>query len=117
MDSSIGGPGLYTQQDLKQAQLADKQIAPVLEWMEKDSVRPPWETVGDYFTKWMEAFPIPNQVAETVASILVTQYVCRYGVSLILHSDQGRNFESAVVKEMCELLGIKKTHTTPYHPQ
>ena len=52
-----------------------------------------------------------------MASILVTEYVCRYGVPLILHSDQGRNFESAVMKEMCELLGIKKTRTTPYHPQ
>lgn len=73
--------------------------------------------VGDYFTKWMEAFPKPNQEAETVAGILVKEYVCRYGVPLILHSDQGRNFESSVMKEMCELLGIKKTHTTPYHPQ
>ena len=60
MDSSISGPGLYTQQDLKQAQLADKQIAPVLEWMEKDSVRPPWETVAPhdevtktYWAQWL----------------------------------------------------------------
>lgn len=46
MSDSEPGFGSYTAQDLKQAQLADKQIAPVLEWMEKDSVRPPWECVS-----------------------------------------------------------------------
>ena len=30
--------------------------------------------------------------------------------------DQGRDFESAVFSEMCSLLGIKKTRTTPLHP-
>ncbi len=34
-----------------------------------------------------------------------------------LHSDQGRNFESAVFREMCYLMGITKTQTTPLHPQ
>ncbi|GFU10560.1 retrovirus-related Pol polyprotein from transposon 412 [Trichonephila clavipes] len=40
-----------------------------------------------------------------------------YGVPLQLHSDQGRNFVSAVLKGVCELLGIDKTKTTPLHPQ
>ncbi|GFT44046.1 retrovirus-related Pol polyprotein from transposon 412 [Trichonephila clavipes] len=39
------------------------------------------------------------------------------GVPLQLHSDQGRNFVSAVLKGVCELLGIDKTKTTPLHPQ
>ena len=73
--------------------------------------------VVDYFTKWPEAFPLPNQEAATVAEVLVKEYVCRYGVPLSLHSDQGRNFESHLIQEMCSLLGINKTRTIPLHPQ
>ncbi len=72
---------------------------------------------ADYFTKWVEAFPMPNQEAHTVAELLVRQFVCRFGVPLQIHSDQGRNFESALFTEVCQLLGIQKTRTTPYHPQ
>ncbi len=73
--------------------------------------------VGDYHTKWMETYAIPNQQAETVASKLVEQFVCRFGVPAELHSDQGRNFESQVFKEMCKILNITKTRTTPYNPK
>ena len=73
--------------------------------------------VADYFTKWTEAFPIQNQEASTVAEKIVNKVVCRFGVPLSIHSDQGRNFESTVFTEMCHFLGIKKTRTTPFHPQ
>ena len=73
--------------------------------------------IADYFTKWVEAFPLPNQEARTVADKLVNEVVCRFGIPLIIHTDQGRNFESALFAEICQLLDIKKTRTTPYHPQ
>lgn len=73
--------------------------------------------VGDYFTRWMEAYAIPDQKATTVATEFVNQFVCRFGVPSVLHSDQGRNFESAVFREMCSVLGIEKTRTTPYNPK
>ena len=52
-----------------------------------------------------------------MAEILVKEVVCRFGVPQQIHSHQGRNFESALFAEICQLLGIKKTRTTPYHPQ
>ena len=73
--------------------------------------------VGDYLSKWMEAYPIPDQTATTVAEKFVNEFVCRFGVPDVLHSDQGRNFESQIFAEMCSALGIEKTRTCPYNPE
>eukprot|EP00731_Ephydatia_muelleri_P004049 Em0002g225a len=73
--------------------------------------------VGDYFTRWKEAYPMKDMEAQTVACILVNEFICRLGVPDTIHTDQGRNFESKLIKELCQMLGIKKTRTTPYHPQ
>ena len=73
--------------------------------------------VSDYYTKWTEAFPMPNMEARTVADIIVREVVSRFGVPYIIHSDQGRQYESQLFLEMCKVLHIKKTRTTPYHPQ
>ena len=73
--------------------------------------------VSDYFTKWAEAYPIPDQEAKTVAEVFVNQFVARFGAPMLIHTDQGRNFESKLFKEMCHLLGVKKTRTTAFRPQ
>ena len=53
----------------------------------------------------------------TVANVFVHHFVSHFRVPDVLHTDQGRNFESTLMKEVCRLLGIVKTRTTPYHPQ
>ena len=73
--------------------------------------------VADYFTRYTEAYPLPNQEATTVANVLVNEFFLRYSPPERLHSDQGRNFESAIITETCRLLGVEKSRTTPYHPQ
>ena len=73
--------------------------------------------IGDYFTRWKEAYPMKDMNALTVAQIFVHEFIFHMGIPDVIHTDQGRNFESAVVKGICNLLGIKKTRTTPYHPQ
>ncbi len=72
--------------------------------------------ITDHFTRYSMAIPTHNQTAKTTANILFKQFICHYGFPRKLHSDQGRNFESRIIKELCKLAQIDKTHTTPYHP-
>ena len=62
----------------------------------------------DYLTKWVEAYPVPDQRAETIARLLVENIVCIHGVPEEHLSDRGANFLSDLILEMCSLLGIKK---------
>ena len=73
--------------------------------------------IGDYFSKWKEAYPAPNHTAQTVADLLLTQFICRVGYPLVIHTDQGREFESHLFSYLCEKLEVQKTRTAPYRPQ
>ena len=72
--------------------------------------------VGDHFTKYMSAFAVANQEAETVANVLMEEYFCDKGFPEQLHSDQGAQFESQLIAEMCKAMEIRKTIKTAYHP-
>ena len=74
-------------------------------------------TVVDHVTKHAEAYALQDQKAATVARVFLNEFVARSGVRYILHTDQGTNFESNLCKELCKMLGISKTRTSPYHPQ
>ena len=71
----------------------------------------------DYFSKWAEAFAVPDQQAPTIARLLVDNIICRHGVPEELLSDRGSNFLSDLMMEICRILGIKKLNTSGYHPQ
>ena len=58
-----------------------------------------------------------NKCADTVADILVENIILRFGMPLVIHSDQGREFENGLMKSLCTLLGCTKTRTAPYHPE
>ena len=57
--------------------------------------------ISDYFTKWTECYIFSNQEATTVADKLVNEFISRFGVPQQLHNDQGTNFESNVMAEIC----------------
>ena len=42
--------------------------------------------IGDYFTRWMEAYALPSQKAEPVAHKLVLEFISRFGTPLEIHS-------------------------------
>lgn len=71
----------------------------------------------DHFTKYALAFPTANQKAKTVAKCLWENFIVHYGIPEHLHTDQGPDFESHLIRELCDIAGIKKTRTTPYHPR
>ena len=73
--------------------------------------------IADYYTKFVEAYPMPDETASTIARILVEEFICRYGTPKEIHTDQGRQFESKLFTEVCKLLGIKKTRTTSFNPK
>ena len=68
----------------------------------------PGVVLTDVFSKFTQAIPTRNQEAGRVAKVLVHEWFQRYWVPQKIHSDQGRDFESKLVKSLCELYGIKK---------
>ena len=72
--------------------------------------------VMDYFTKWAEAVPLKDQTAASISQAVI-KICCSFGVPDILHSDQGRNFESYLFHQVLSAFGIQKSRTTAYHPQ
>ena len=72
-------------------------------------------TMVDYATRYPEAQPLKDIHAETVAEALVNMFA-RVGIPKQILSNQGSQFLSAVMKEVCRLLSVKQMVTTPYHP-
>jgi len=70
----------------------------------------------DYFSKWIEVFPLKRHDAVAIADLLVNEVASRYGIPQRLHSDQGPEFESRLFEEVCKLWKIHKTRTAPYTP-
>ena len=73
--------------------------------------------VIDYYTRWPEPFALEHQDAHSVALRLISEIISRYGAPYVIQTDQGTNFECKLIAELCKLYDIKKTRTTPYHPQ
>ncbi|KAL1278784.1 hypothetical protein QQF64_025457 [Cirrhinus molitorella] len=71
----------------------------------------------DVFSKFTQAIPTRDQRASTVAEVLVRHWFHLFGVPCRLHSDQGRNFESNLIGQLCKVYGVHKSRTTAYHPQ
>ena len=57
-----------------------------------------------------------KQHSQLLPTALVNVF-SRFGIPDIVHSDQGRNFESMLLKQTLEAFGVSKTRTTAYHPQ
>ena len=71
----------------------------------------------DHFTKYVLAYVTPNQTAKTIAKFLYGGFISIFGALARLLSDRGTSFTSSIIWELCEILGVQRLRTMPYHPQ
>ncbi|XP_063820175.1 uncharacterized protein LOC135062022 [Pseudophryne corroboree] len=71
----------------------------------------------DHFTKFTVVVPTRNQTAESATRAIVEHFIRQYGCPERIHSDQGACFQGQLMERLCQLYGVQKSRTTPYHPQ
>ena len=74
-------------------------------------------TVQDCLKKYSDAIPMKNIDSVTVAFALAGNIICRFGCPRMIHTDQGSNFLSQIMKNFCQILKIKQARSNAFHPQ
>jgi len=73
-------------------------------------------TITDKMSRWIEAYPLPNYTAATVASVFLKEYVCRFGAPSKVCSDQGSNFTSELFREVLSIINSQQQLSPAYCP-
>ena len=71
----------------------------------------------DHFSKYVVAYVVKDQTAHTAADTLRNGYFGLFGAPVYLVSDQGKAFMGHLILNLCELYGVQKLRTSPYHAQ
>ena len=71
----------------------------------------------DHFSKYVIAYDIKDQTARTADEMLRNGYFGLFGAPAYLVSDQGKAFTGHLISNLCELYGVQKLRTSPYHAQ
>ncbi|GBN89719.1 hypothetical protein AVEN_6476-1 [Araneus ventricosus] len=64
----------------------------------------------------MEAIPLDNISADTVARAFYSNWIARFGKPHKLITDRGTQFRRETLQTLSKICGIKLQHTTAYHP-
>ena len=73
--------------------------------------------VEDHFTRYTQAYVTNNHTVRTTAHVLYNEFFSVFGFPRRLMSHQAAEFTGQVISELCDLLGVTKIRTLPYHPQ
>ena len=72
--------------------------------------------ITDHYTRYAQAYPSKTQTAQATAKLLWDNFIVHYGFPEKFFSDQGRNFVSELIQDLCKIAKVEKIKTTPYHP-
>ena len=75
------------------------------------------QVVEDHFTHFTQVYVTNNHTVCTTARILYKEFFSVSGFPRRLMSDEASEFTGQVISELCDLLGITKIRTSPYHLQ
>ena len=70
--------------------------------------------ITDHFTRYVQAFPSRTQTAQATAKSMWENFICHYGFLEKFRTDQGRNFEFELIKDLCRIANVDKIRTKPY---
>ena len=71
----------------------------------------------DNFSKYPMLIPLKNMTAKTICKSIFNKWISQFGIPDRIHSDRGTSFENEILHELCALLGIRKSRSSPYYPQ
>ena len=71
----------------------------------------------DHFSKYVVAYVVKDQTACTTAKTQRNGYFGLFGAPVYLVSDQGKAFMGHIITHLCDLYGVQKLRTSPYHAQ
>ena len=71
--------------------------------------------IVDAFSRWSEAFAVEAADAITVAKVLYSEIITRYGVPHEILTDRGTHFANTL-EALCEIFNVRRTMTSPYKP-
>ena len=74
-------------------------------------------TMVDWYSNWIEAYPVPNKEADTIASVILEQFIPRHGCMDYLVSDNGSEFRNQAIDLVSNYMRINRNLSSPYHPE
>ena len=73
-------------------------------------------TVIDWYTSRLEAYPVQNKEADTIAKVLLERFIPQHGCPRLIISDRGTEYVNEAIDLLSTKMKIKRNITTPYHP-